>query len=150
MAAVRERPKGRRSEARAFITGIARAFGGALIFALPMLMTMEMWHLGFYMERWRLAVLLLLLLPLLVGLSHYIGFETTFDWEDDLRDSLVAIAVGATAASPCSSRGCRSGRRSARSRCRRSRPASARCSRAASSARARTTASARRAAMAAS
>jgi hypothetical protein len=32
---------------RVFLVGLGRAFGGALIFSLPMLMTMEMWWLGF-------------------------------------------------------------------------------------------------------
>ena len=79
---------------RAFL---ARAFGGALIFSLPMLMTMEMWWLGFSMQRWRLALLLLLTIPLLVGLSHYMGFEETFGFKDDALDAFVALAVGFSA-----------------------------------------------------
>jgi putative integral membrane protein (TIGR02587 family) len=84
----------------AFLTGLARAFGGAIVFALPMLMTMEMWELGFYMEPLRLALLLLLVVPLLVGLSHFVGFEDTFDWKDDVVDAFVAYAVGFIAAAP--------------------------------------------------
>ena len=38
-----------------FRVGLARAFAGAIIFALPLLMTMEMWWLGFYMVRHRLV-----------------------------------------------------------------------------------------------
>ena len=34
--------------------GVARAFGGAIFFSLPLLMTMEMWWLGFYMDRLRI------------------------------------------------------------------------------------------------
>lgn len=60
-----------------FLIGLARALAGALLFSIPMLMTMEMWFLGFYMERERLLILLLLNLPLLVCLSHRIGFERT-------------------------------------------------------------------------
>ncbi|CAN7555305.1 DUF2391 family protein [Phenylobacterium sp. LjRoot225] len=37
--------------------GLARAVAGALIFSFPLLMTMEMWQLGFYMDRLRLASL---------------------------------------------------------------------------------------------
>jgi putative integral membrane protein (TIGR02587 family) len=59
-----------------------------------MLMTMEMWWLGFYMNRFYLALLLTINIPLLVGLSHYSGFETTFGWLDDLVDAFVAYAVG--------------------------------------------------------
>jgi putative integral membrane protein (TIGR02587 family) len=73
--------------------GLARAFGGAVIFGLPMLMTMEMWHLGANMERSRLAIMVLLNLPLLVALSHHIGFEATSRFRDDVVDALVAYAV---------------------------------------------------------
>lgn len=76
---------------------LGRALAGALIFALPMLMTMEMWFLGFYIDRLRLALLIAAMLPLLVGLAHFVGFEETFGWREDVRDALVALAVGAVA-----------------------------------------------------
>ena len=79
---------------RAFLIGLARALGGALIFSLPMLMTMEMWWLGFSMERWRLVLLLVLTIPLLIGLSHYMGFEETLGFKDDALDAFVALAIG--------------------------------------------------------
>ncbi len=41
-----------------------------MLFALPLLMTMEMWWLGFYLEPWRLALLLGSSLPLLVVFSY--------------------------------------------------------------------------------
>jgi putative integral membrane protein (TIGR02587 family) len=62
-----------------------------------MLMTMEMWWLGFYIDRLRLALLLLATLPLLVMLAHFVGFEATFGWREDVRDALVAVALGAVA-----------------------------------------------------
>lgn len=79
---------------RPLFVGLGRAFGGALIFSLPMLMTMEMWELGFSMERWRLLALLGLSFPLLMFLSHYSGFETTWGWREDLRDVAVAYGIG--------------------------------------------------------
>ncbi len=79
---------------RRFAIGLARASAGALIFSLPMLMTMEMWALGFYMSNLRLALFLLVVIPLLIGLSHYIGFEETFEWKEDAVDAFVAYAVG--------------------------------------------------------
>lgn len=60
-------------------------------------MTMEMWHLGFYMSRLKLLMLIVVTLPLLIGLSYYSGFEETFSFKQDLVDALVAIAVGASA-----------------------------------------------------
>ena len=56
-------------------------------------MTMEMWDFGQYVERWKLVLLLVVSFPLFVGLSHHAGFEETFDWKDDVRDSCVAYAV---------------------------------------------------------
>jgi putative integral membrane protein (TIGR02587 family) len=77
-----------------YAQGLARAFGGALLFALPLLMTMEMWALGAAMERCRLAVYLLTGLPILLGLSYYAGFEQTFRLKDEILDALAAFAVG--------------------------------------------------------
>ncbi|MFN2565657.1 MAG: TIGR02587 family membrane protein [Gemmatimonadaceae bacterium] len=82
--------------AREFAVGLTRAFGGAIFFSLPLLMTMEMWWLGFYMDRLRLALFLAVFVPVLVGLSHYAGFEETDRWSDDIRDAFVALFVGFT------------------------------------------------------
>jgi putative integral membrane protein (TIGR02587 family) len=79
------------------LVGLARGFGGALIFALPMLMTSEMWALGFHMDRWRLALLLVLNIPLLTMLSFHAGFEETFDFGEDLRDACIAYGIGIVA-----------------------------------------------------
>ncbi|MDQ3960055.1 MAG: TIGR02587 family membrane protein, partial [Pseudomonadota bacterium] len=78
--------------------GLARAFGGAILFSFPMLMTMEMWWLGFYMDPLRLALFILLDIPLLVGLSYYAGFEPTSQRLADVMDAFTAYAVGFTAA----------------------------------------------------
>ena len=77
-----------------YAQGLTRAAGGAIIFARPLLMTMEMWWLGFTMNRGRLLLLLLLLLPTLVLLSYHAGFEATASWRDDILDALVAYAIG--------------------------------------------------------
>lgn len=78
-----------------YLKGLTRAFGGALLFALPLLMTMEMWWLGgFSMERSRLLIFLVASLPMLLGLSYYVGFEPTFCLKDEILDALAAFAVG--------------------------------------------------------
>lgn len=86
-----------RSANRSFALGAARAFGGAVLFGMPLLMTMEMWQLGQSMDRVRLAVLIVLMLPLLVALSYFAGFEETFSIRDDAVDALAAFAIGAVA-----------------------------------------------------
>ncbi len=79
---------------KAYGKGLARAFGGALLFSFPLLMTMEMWQLGFSMEPLRLLIFLLASLPMLLGLSYYSGFEPTFCWQDEVLDALAAFGVG--------------------------------------------------------
>lgn len=79
---------------RKFFAGIARGIAGALLFALPMLMTMEMWELGVYMDRSRLFLLLLANIPLLIILSDRVGFEETSTWRQAIRDASIAYALG--------------------------------------------------------
>lgn len=78
----------------AFAQGLTRAFAGAVIFGIPLLMTMEMWWLAFHMSAVRLAVLIALFFPFLVALSWHVGFEPTFSLVDDVLDALVAYLVG--------------------------------------------------------
>lgn len=80
-----------------FLVGLARGIAGALLFSIPMLMTMEMWFLGFYMDRERLLILLVVNLPLLLLLSHRIGFERTATWRESARDAIVAYGMGVAA-----------------------------------------------------
>lgn len=80
-----------------FLIGLARGIAGALLFSIPMLMTMEMWFLGFYMERERLLLLLVLNMPLLLFLSHRIGFERTATWRESARDAIAAYGMGVVA-----------------------------------------------------
>ena len=83
-----------KATAAKFAVGVGRGIGGALLFALPMQMTMEMWALGFTMDRWRLVLLLVLTIPLLIGISHRIGFEETFSWKTAIRDAMIAFGIG--------------------------------------------------------
>ncbi|WEZ84317.1 TIGR02587 family membrane protein [Rhizobium sp. 32-5/1] len=83
-----------RDQQTEFVVGLGRGIGGALLFALPMQMTMEMWQLGFYIDRSRLFLLLIVAIPLLIGIAHRIGFEKTIGWKDDIRDSIIAYGIG--------------------------------------------------------
>lgn len=75
------------------MVGLARGVGGALLFALPMFMTMEMWFLGFYMAREKLLLLCVLNIPLLVVLAQRVGFEKTSSWRQAVRDAVTAYGL---------------------------------------------------------
>jgi len=92
-----EETKSEKSGARRFFIDLSGAYGGAILFSFPMLMTMEMWWLGFYMDGLRITIFTLLTIPLLIGLSFYDGFEDTFTVIDDVRETFVAYTVGFTA-----------------------------------------------------
>jgi putative integral membrane protein (TIGR02587 family) len=83
---------------RSFLLALARAFAGAIIFGLPLLMTMEMWSLGFTMDPLRLALFLAVMFPLLVVLAYYAGFEESFSWRQFVLSACVAYAVAFVAA----------------------------------------------------
>ncbi len=74
--------------------GLARAFAGAIIFGLPLLMTMEMWFLGSSLHSGRLLAFLAVNLVILVGLSRFGGFERTDRLAEDVMDALAACGVG--------------------------------------------------------
>ena len=79
---------------RDYARGLARAFGGAIIFGLPLLMTMEMWSLGYSIHPARLILFLIANFAVLVILSRFGGFEPTATISEDLLDALGAYAVG--------------------------------------------------------
>ncbi len=84
---------------RAYVSDLGRAFAGALVFNIPLLMTMEMWEQGVVMDRWRLLSFILCGLPLLYGLSCYAGFSKRRGLVNDALDTAVALAVGFVTAS---------------------------------------------------
>jgi len=83
-----------RAATQKFTIGLLRGAAGALIFGIPMLMTMELWFLGFSMPRERLLLLLLVNIPLLVLLAHRIGFERTSTLREAVRDATIAYGLG--------------------------------------------------------
>lgn len=79
--------------------GSGRAFGGALLFALPLLMTMEIWELGLSVPRYRLALLLAATVLLVVFLSQHFGAGMPgVGWSGYLADAGVAFAMAVVAA----------------------------------------------------
>ena len=77
-----------------YAIGLGRAFGGAVLFAIPLLMTMEMWSLGFSMGRGSLLLFMILNFAILIGLSYFAGFEKIFSWKEDVMDAVAAFGVG--------------------------------------------------------
>ncbi|HYI64073.1 MAG TPA: TIGR02587 family membrane protein [Allosphingosinicella sp.] len=82
---------------RRYAVGLARALAGAIIFGLPLLMTMEMWALGFSTHPLRLLLFLALNFFILVGLSRFGGFERTYGLGEDVLDAFAAYGVGVVA-----------------------------------------------------
>ena len=82
----------------ALYRALARALAGAVLFGLPLLMTAEMWTLGFTMRPERLALMLALTVPLLAGLAYYGGFRHNVGVADSIVDGFVAFALGAVGA----------------------------------------------------
>lgn len=62
---------------RDYAIGLARASAGAIIFGLPLLMTMEMWAIGLHIGPARLLLFMAFNLLVLVVLSRFGGFERT-------------------------------------------------------------------------
>lgn len=87
-----------RSDPRHFLHALMWAFGGALLFALPTLMTMEMWAFGTQIHAGRFALFIAAMTAMLIGLSHYAGFEDTFDVTSDVIDTFIAFLVGSITA----------------------------------------------------
>lgn len=79
---------------RHLLVGLGRGAAGAMLFGMPMLMTMELWYLGFYIDRVRLFLLLTVNIPLLIVLAHRIGFEHTSTWQEAVRDATIAYGLG--------------------------------------------------------
>ncbi len=80
--------------------GFGRAMGGALLFSMPLLMTMELWRIAVAVDRWRLLALALATLLLTFGLARTFGATKQ---EPSLRaaavDTGVAVLAGALVAS---------------------------------------------------
>lgn len=78
---------------RQYATALSRAFAGAIIFSLPLLMTMEMWWLGHYLRPEILLQFSLVQMVVLYGLSKVAGFEESHNRVDDVLDAFAAYGV---------------------------------------------------------
>jgi putative integral membrane protein (TIGR02587 family) len=87
--------RGEAAMMRSASQGYARGILGALLVSVPLLLTMEMWWLGFYLPPHRLLLFLTLNFGLLVLLEYYSGFQKGHVkvWEE-VQDALDAYAIG--------------------------------------------------------
>lgn len=75
--------------------GFGRAIGGALLFSMPLLMTMELWRIAVAADVTQLAALALATLLLTLGLAHTFGaMSGSITWRDATVDAGVAILAG--------------------------------------------------------
>ncbi|MCI2240002.1 TIGR02587 family membrane protein [Paenibacillus sp. TRM 82003] len=82
------------------LRGLGRAFAGAVLFALPIFMTMEVWFLSATIPRWRLGLLVVLTVVLAIGMARYVGFMggQRTGVKDAVVDAGVALLAGVGAA----------------------------------------------------
>lgn len=87
----RSNPEPWRTEFDAF----ARAFGGAALFGMPLLFTMEMWWIGEFQPRAHLIAFVVLAFVVNVALARMSGFRPDYgDWTRDVSEAVEAMAVG--------------------------------------------------------
>lgn len=79
---------------KAYLCDLARAAASALIFSFPLLMTMEMWQLAYHMDRFKLALFIVVIGAVAFGLSRFAGFRDGATIADDVLDALAALMVG--------------------------------------------------------
>jgi putative integral membrane protein (TIGR02587 family) len=82
----------------AALKGAGRAFGGAVLFATPIFMTMEVWRLGVTIPRVRLALLLFATVVLVVLLVRFFGnVPGRPGWPDVAADAGLAFLMAGLA-----------------------------------------------------
>jgi putative integral membrane protein (TIGR02587 family) len=67
---------------------------GGLLFSLPLLYTMEVWHAGFVMPPHRQLVYVGLALLLLLGYNRYAGLHPDSSWTEVAIDSVEEMGIG--------------------------------------------------------
>lgn len=77
-----------------YAVALARGFGGAVLFAFPLLMTMEMWSLGLHVDRLRLLIFLGVNLVMVLGLGWFVGFERAARRRDLVFEAFAAYGIG--------------------------------------------------------
>lgn len=71
-----------------------RGVAGGLLFSLPLLYTMEVWHAGFVMPPHRQLAYVLLALVLLLGYNRYAGVHPDRRWSEIAIESVEEMGIG--------------------------------------------------------
>lgn len=71
-----------------------RGVAGGLLFSLPLLYTMEVWHAGFIMPPHRQLAYVVLALVLLLGYNRFAGLHPDTTWTEIAIDSIEEMGIG--------------------------------------------------------
>ncbi|HEX2218134.1 MAG TPA: DUF2391 family protein [Gemmatimonadales bacterium] len=71
-----------------------RGVAGGLLFSLPLLYTMEVWHAGFTMPPHRQLIYVLAALVLLLGYNRFAGLHPDSTWVEVGIDSIEEMGIG--------------------------------------------------------
>jgi len=74
---------------------LARAVTGALIFAVPLIFTQEMWSIGASLPIWKVLVLVGVAFATNLGLSFYAGFKDDSTFRGAVDQAIEVLAIGA-------------------------------------------------------
>ncbi|HET7769399.1 MAG TPA: TIGR02587 family membrane protein [Chloroflexota bacterium] len=77
---------------------LTRALGGALLFGIPLLLTMEVWWLGGQLPPWQCLGLLAIALVVTFPLVRSIGFKRRTTFRSHADQAVHAVAIGIVAA----------------------------------------------------
>lgn len=77
---------------------LVRGTCGALVFAVPMLYTMEVWWLAHSTPTWKIILFYLLGYGVCVGLNLFSGFREADTWRDYLEDSATSLGLSSLVA----------------------------------------------------
>ena len=81
------------------LADFVRAFSGAYLFGVPLLFTMEVWWIGTYGDRWKLATFLGFALLANIGLTYVAGFKREkSSLRESVTEAIEVVAVGIIAA----------------------------------------------------
>ncbi|HEX2219424.1 MAG TPA: DUF2391 family protein, partial [Gemmatimonadales bacterium] len=90
-------PRSRKARARPIgesFREYGRGVAGGLLFSLPLLYTMEVWHAGFTMPPHRQLIYVLAALVLLLGYNRFAGLHPDSTWVEVGIDSIEEMGIG--------------------------------------------------------